>query len=349
MSGGSVSVRYLAARLGVATCVALAFAGAACSSTSKTPATSADGAGADGAGIEVGVPFDGGLTADTPIVGSFTVELVAATATDPPRTSLIGVVSDLPTPQGNGWDLVAEVGGCRLSKPAPPFFCDPPCGAGEMCVQGGHCAGAPTSQNLGPVRVTGLGSKEFTVTPTVASLSSTSYQLPPDVIPPFPPAAEGADVAVIVSAGPYGPFTLHAKVVAPLSSEGVVTIQKDTPLDLTWDPPGQPDIARLRVRLDISHHGGLTGLIECDVADNGALEIAADLITKLIDLGVAGFNRITLSRVSTGIVAIAPGAVTLQVISKVARDVELAGYTSCNDGMDCPDGKVCMQNSLCQQ
>jgi hypothetical protein len=108
-------------------------------------------------------------------------------------------------------------------------------------------------------------------------------------------------------------------------------------------------VARVQIKLDISHHGGSTGMITCDVADTGTLDIGASLVTQLINLGVAGYPRISLSRVSTGSAAIAPGVVTLQVISTVVRDVVIPGYTSCNTSADCPTGKTCLPSSLCQQ
>ena len=303
----------------------------------------------DGGSTEVIAP-DGGVgdraavgDAGSATVGSFIVELVSATATDPARTSLQGVVSDGPTPAAIVWDPVDTAGGCTLSKPRAPF-CSPACAGGAVCVEDGQCAGQPTTQDLGTIEVTGLGASAFTVMPIL-----NAYQLPVDLTLPFPPAAEGADVGIGVTSGRYGPFALHARAVAPLSSTGALTLQRNTAAALTWQAPGQPEVARVQIKLDISHHGGSTGMITCDVPDTGTLDIAATLITELIDLGVAGYPRISLTRVSTGAAAIAPGTVTLQVLSTVVRDVVIPGYTSCNTSADCPAGKSCLPSSLCQQ
>jgi hypothetical protein len=105
-----------------------------------------------------------------------------------------------------------------------------------------------------------------------------------------------------------------------------------------------PGVARMEIKVDISHHGGAKGKIECDVADTGAVMIPSDLDTKLIDLGVAGFPTIALTRVATGKVAIAPGDVRFQVLSTVTHDVTVAGFTSCNEDTPCPGGEMCQQN-----
>jgi hypothetical protein len=345
-SPSGAALRSFAATLTVTLLPMLGLGATSCSSSpSQRPL--------DAASTEVATP-DGGVAERTAVtdavgdggsatVGSFIVELVSATATDPARTSLQGVVSDGPTPSAIVWDPVDTAGGCTLSKPRAPF-CSPACAGGAVCVEDGQCAGQPTTQDLGPIEVTGLGASAFTVTPIL-----NAYQLPVDLTLPFPPAAEGADVGIGVTSGPYGSFTLHARAVAPLSSDGVLTIQRNAAATVNWQAPGQPEVARVQIKLDISHHGGSTGMIACDVPDTGTVDIGASLITELIDLGVAGYPRISLSRVSTGAAAIAPGIVTLQVSSTVVRDVVIPGYTSCNTSADCLAGKTCLPTSLCQQ
>ena len=131
--------------------------------------------------------------------------------------------------------------------------------------------------------MSGLGGADFALTAI-----SKSYDVPGDLTLPSPPGAEGGDVKLAVTQGVFGPFNLLSKIVAPLSSPGTVTMASGEPLQLTWEKPGQADLARIQVKVDISHHGGTKGQIDCDVPDTGSLEISAGLITKLIDLGVAG-------------------------------------------------------------
>ena len=102
-----------------------------------------------------------------------------------------------------------------------------------------------------------------------------------------------------------------------------------------------------RCPLDISHHGGTKGEIEHDVADSGSLEISAEMISSLIELGVAGFPSVSLSRVAVASTAIAPGVVTLQILSSVSRALTVSGFQSCNVDADCPTGKACKQDLTC--
>jgi hypothetical protein len=320
-------------------CAASVLAGG-CAST-KSPDASAVDAGQQAAGGGAGASSDAAAPGDGPVVGTFIVEMVPATGTTAAYTTMSGKVFDGPSPSTVAWDLIEDSGGCQLSKPRAPF-CNPACGSGKLCVETNTCAGYPTAQNLGPVQVSGLGSGDFSMLPI-----ANSYEPPGDLTLPFPPAAEAADVRVAITQGPFGAFTLQSKVVAPLVSSGAVTMETGKPVQLTWDPPGQADLARVEVKLDISHHGGTKGKIECDVADSGSLEIPESLITKLIDLGVAGFPTITLTRVTTGATAIAPGKVTLRVLSAVSREVLVTGFQSCDETHPCPTGQSCQQSLTC--
>lgn len=118
-------------------------------------------------------------------------------------------------------------------------------------------------------------------------------------------------------------------------------------LSLSWTPPGASATSRIGIKVDISHHGGSKGKIECDVPDTGSLEISADLITELIQLGVAGYPSVTLKRSTGAETSIAPGKVTLQALSAVSIDLQVAGVTSCSTDDDCASGKTCQSNETC--
>lgn len=323
--------------------VALLLAAGACSSSKSSETTTDAGAS------EVGPSADdagggGDATGDAALVGGFIVELVAAVDTTPAHTNVSGRVYDGPTPAAIVWDQVGQAGDCSVSKPRAPF-CDPPCSGGDVCIENQHCAKQPTSLDLGAVRVRGLTVPEFMLTSI-----SKSYQLPNDVSLPYPPALEGSEVDVIVPGGAYGPFMISSVGIAPLSSPGdALTIQKSSALQLTWTAPAIPGPTRIQIEIDISRHGGGSGKIDCDAADTGSVEIGAELITKLIDLGVAGFPEVTLTRVATGSTVIQPGWVRFQVISSVTRPLQIPGFVSCHEATDCPDGKACQTNDLCQQ
>ena len=78
----------------------------------------------------------------------------------------------------------------------------------------------------------------------------------------------------------------------PVVATAVAPLERGKPIALAWTAPTMPGVARMEIKVDISHHGGAKGKIECDVADTGAVMIPSDLATKLIDLGVAGFPNL---------------------------------------------------------
>jgi len=101
------------------------------------------------------------------------------------------------------------------------------------------------------------------------------------------------------------------------------------------------------VALDISQHGGTKGQVSCYVPDNGSLVISAEMVTQLIDRGVAGFSTISITRKSVGSANIPQGRVDLLLISGTELPVEVQGYRSCNDNTDCEGGQTCSATLLC--
>jgi hypothetical protein len=78
------------------------------------------------------------------------------------------------------------------------------------------------------------------------------------------------------------------------------------------------------------------------VPDTGSFEIPEFLITKLVDLGLAGFPEIVASRVSTA-TASAQGDVRLVISSPITRPVD-TGVKSCRDETTCDPGQTCQDN-----
>lgn len=310
---------------------------------SSDPAAVSAGGGSGGvAAGTVGASAGGGAAPSNSdaVVGSFIVALVPKTSTDPGYTSLTGKVYDGVTPATVVWDLVTSAAGCDLMKPRAPF-CSTPCASGGVCVEDEQCAAYPTAQDLGAVTVKGLGA-DFSV-----KAIANAYQLPGDLTLPFPPADEGADVSVNVTAGAFGPFAIRSSMVAPLAASGALSLESGKALKLGWASPGNASAARMHIKVDISHHGGSKGKIECDVADSGSFEVPAALVGSLVSLGVAGFPSVELSRVATGSAAIAPGKVTFQVLSTVSLDLAVPGVQSCHEDTECPTGKPCKQDLTC--
>lgn len=321
------------------------FVGCSSSPGAGTGTGGASGSGGSGSGGAAGGGSGGTPgNADT-VVGAFAVRLIPAVpATNSPAfTAVVGRVDDGPTPEGVVMTVVEQANGCRLRTPSAPF-CSPACGVSAVCTAGNKCVTHPKAQNLGTVKVRGLGSAEFSMEPI-----SGNYQPPGEVELPNPPCAEGAEVTIETGGGAYPPFTVKAKGITELKVTGTgnIPLNLNQPLNLAWTPPGAASVSRIHVRVDISHHGGLKGEIDCDVPDNGALEIPATMVTKLINLGVAGFPTVYVTRESSGSTVIHPGKVNLEISSSVERPLQLAGVVSCNDDSECPPGKPCLGDRTC--
>jgi hypothetical protein len=276
----------------------------------------------------------------TDLIGTFQVEL----APDTSETSILGKVLSGPSPAALAWDESASSGDCKLLKPRVPF-CDPACGS-DVCVADGVCQPHPEARNAGDVRVSGLrtadGSPEFSLIKV-----SNAYQAPPAVALEFPPFAEGETVRFSADGGDLTAFTLEAPGIAPLvvtSSE--LAIADGQALALAWEPAANAAGSEVHVALDISHHGGTKGKIECTTADDGSLSLDASLVDQLVELGVAGFPTVIVSRESRGSTLIAEGRVDLVIASDVELAVAVPGVVSCHQDEDCPSG-TCQTDLSC--
>ncbi len=306
---------------------------------------------ADTGGSDTG---DTGDVAQSPIlVGSFQLELVSPVAASggtpatPGNTTLFGKVYDGPTPSQIVWEEGLKDGDCQLMTPRVPF-CETPCGGRAVCVEDDTCEPYPLAGGLGTVTVTGVetadGKTEFTIDPI-----ANGYQPSGGVSLAYPAFAEGDAIAVAASGATFEAFTLRAKGIAPLVlTSQTLTLAGDTPLALTWTAPATAGASKIHVKLDISHHGGTKGMIACDTADSGALTISAALVKQLLDLGVAGFPSVIVTRSAVGSAAVAAGRVGLLVSSHLGRSVDIAGLTSCTDDSQCPDGQTCQSDLTCQ-
>jgi hypothetical protein len=295
-------------------------------------------AGASGVG-QAGAGSAGRSTTSDAVVGAFLVELVPQKGDTPPFTNVTGQVSDGPSPESLVWVKKAESGGCQLLEPQVPF-CDPSCGGNAVCVSDGVCQSYPAAKDLGPIVVKGLGD-DLSMTAI-----SQSYQVAVET--PYPAAAEGAELTIVVAGGAFGAFDVSTPMVAPLLvAASSLPLESGKPLALAWTRASAGASSRIAAEVDISHHGGSKGKIKCDVPDSGSLEISADLVSSLIALGVTGFPRVILGRSTSASTAIAPGNVTLQALSAVTIGLTVPGVTSCTADADCAPGKTCQSNSTC--
>jgi hypothetical protein len=310
----------------------LAFA--ACGGSSDSPANAAGASGSSSAGDP------------DKLVGSFQVKLTPASDLGPASTSVVGRIYDGPTPLATIWELPQKDGDCTLTTPRVPF-CSTLCGGSAVCVEDDTCVAYPTAHGAGAVTVSGLKATNGS-SPLELTLVGTTYQAPPSVPLAYPPFAE-ADAITLSAAGEYFPaFTLSAKGIAPLTlGTSELALKSGQPLTLTW-VKGALSSANIHVKLDISHHGGSKGQIECNTSDSGTLAISAALIGKLLSLGIAGFPSVIVTRHVIGSAVISPGRVELEISSSVEQAVTIDGLTSCTAKADCPDGQDCQPDLTCK-
>ncbi|HET9955518.1 MAG TPA: hypothetical protein VFQ61_13485, partial [Polyangiaceae bacterium] len=306
------------------------------SSSGGTTATSSSSGGSSNGGSSGGGSSSGGASSTTggtqvskSLSGDFTVKLTAASDGTPAFTTFSGRANDGPTPPTIVLKVAAESGDCKLSVPDAPF-CEKDCGQG-VCTAENTCTPYPQGQDLGPLVVKGIGPSPLPLTGTPPNFSYTSGAALPN-----PPCVEGADFSVEANG-----LSLTGKCIAPLSLKGAdpLPIATGKSLDLTWDPPKTPGQSRVEIYLDIAHHGGKKGQINCDVADTGSFSIPEPLVTQLINLGVAGFPTVQVTRASTAVSSALPN-VRLRMTSMVERSID-TGVASCSEDIPCPNGEMC--------
>lgn len=284
---------------------------------------------------------------DLPLVGSFRVELAEPVAPDPGKTTIVGRVSDGPTPAQIIWEPGTKQGACTIYTPRVPF-CSTPCGGSAACVEDDTCQDYPSAGSVGTVTISGLMSEDGRDTLSIDPVADT-YQVPVGVTLRYPAFEEGGEVCLEAAGDVFAGFTLGARGIGELAltSEAIALVEGQ-PVALTWEAAADPDLSTIRVKLDISHHGGSKGKIECEGADTGSLEIAGPLVTELLGLGVAGFPSIIVTRESSGAAAIDEGRVELVLVSSVERSVEIEGLNSCTETTDCPMGQTCQPDLTCK-
>ncbi|HET6337373.1 MAG TPA: hypothetical protein VFG30_29315 [Polyangiales bacterium] len=310
-------------------------AGKAGSNAAGSNAAGANAAGANAAGSGAD---------DLDLYGSFNVSFVPA---DPDtmsaaRTSIIGKVNDGPTPSPEVWTVENEASGCKLYLPKR-VLCQPACGSEAACGGDGMCIPYPKATGVGTATLTGVGA-----TPIAMDPIADNYQPKSSSSVPYPPCSEGDTLKLAAAGGGHAAFEISAKCIAPLTFGGQYTLQKDQALKLTWSAPGRADLATIAVKLDISHHGGSTGKVECEVADTGSLEVPAAFISRLLELGAAGFPTVSVTRKVIGAGSGKAKNVTLTVAAPIELPVMIPGLVSCSEDTDCPSGQTCQTNRLCK-
>ncbi len=277
------------------------------------------------------------------MVGTFAIQMKV----DKGMTSVVGQVADGPVPANIIWTETKKDGVCHVEVPSSPF-CEQGCGA-DVCVAPDECRPYPTGRSVGAVTLKGVRLEDGGTEVALKEINA-SYQLPAGKLPAYP--AFGADDTVQVHAAgkDYPGFDLSAKGVEPIELlTADFALAPDKPFELAWTPAADPESSQIHVRIDLSHHGGVKGLIQCDVEDGGSLVISQSLIAELIGLGVAGYPSVVITRSSLDSVQLDHGRVRLEVSSLVERYLTTPGVESCTTDADCTGEKTCRSSdSTCQ-
>jgi hypothetical protein len=315
----------------------------ACGSSTDN-ATSTNAAAGSGSASAAGSAGVGTVGDNSQLVGSFQLKLAPASDLGEGTTTLVGKVFDGPTPLTTVWENPQVDGPCTLTTPRIPF-CNVACGGSSACVEDDVCQAYPTAHGVGTVTVSGVSTLDGKATFTMMPVAN-NYQ--PSVSLAYPPFAEGAPVTVAAAGDFFPAFSLASAGIAPLVLTSTELALKDgQELGLTWVKSAAGS-STVHVKLDISHHGGSKGQIECDADDTGSLKVSASLISKLLGLGVAGYPTVIVTRRAVGGATISAGRVELVVSSEVERTVSVDGLNSCTKTEDCPAGETCRSDFTCK-
>lgn len=297
----------------------------AAGSTVRAGSSGSDAGGTSSAGTDAG-----GAPA---LRGSIVVSMVAATTENEGFTAILGRFFDGPTPPPIPLVLDTEQGDCKLYVPSHPF-CETPCSP-DVCTADDVCTKFPTPLGVGPLTIEGLG-------PTLQLEPSTSMSIYQSPSLPYPPCSDGDPV----SASAQG-FMLEAECIAPLELSGPdpIPVSAGEPVHVAWLPAPEGNGSRIRIGLDLAHHGGKKGEIDCEVPDTGSFDIPEPLVTKLVGLGLAGYPTISVSRVSVGTDAVQSELVLL-VSENKQRAVD-TGVKSCQEDSECTAPEMCAADRTC--
>ena len=310
-----------------------------CSSDSDDPSpatggvtsTSTGGSGTGGSPSANGgstTPAGGTPSDANAIVGTFTVTLNPASELMDAYTSVIGKVYSGAYPSDVIETPLASSGGCTTYKFSRQSCIDVTCTGSQVCAAPDECRDVPRLVSVGKVSVAGIA-------PGTLALSgvNNNYQYPADI--EYPGFAEGASITLSASVDFYPPFEVTTTGVAPVAlAANSYLLAPGKPLALEWEPGANAN-ANVSVVLNISKHGGSAGYLRCDTTDSGSLTIPADVLQELIDLGVAGFPALTLTRRASGETPVMGGKVALHVAAEAAPRLDVEGYCSCFNDSDC--------------
>lgn len=284
------------------------------------------------------------------------VDLASASTTlgTPDDAKIAGFPKNGPPVPEYNFKEPTTVGDCKLYQVANPY-CDPKCATGTKCVGNGDdgtCATTPTAISMGTLTVEGLKLASGSTDPFTLTPINNSYESAGSTDLDINPCAPGDEVKVAGGADDGPKFEVKSTCIERLkiTSTNPHPFEPDKKTTLTWEPPSVTGKSRVTARFDISHHGGLGGIILCDTDDDGSLEVDGSLVSGLISFGTAGYPIVLVTRVSTGKVSAGSGEVILNVQSKIEKDLKIPGIDSCANNDECANssaGPVCNSGRKC--
>jgi hypothetical protein len=277
-------------------------------------------------------------------VGGFSIQLIEMEGNQP-YTSINGGVRNGVVPLDVWQQKGAEAGGCKLMV-GPSLVCTTPCTSPQTCAGQNTCIDQPTLQSAGAVTLTGVGASALTVNPVQNFYSNSLTN-------PYPPFSPGAAVHLAAAGATIPAFSFDAVGIEPLAFAGtnlVMTNGQD--FAFTWTPPAAPGSARIFVKAEIGHHGGVAAEIDCDLPDTGAGAIPSALVSALIAEGAHGFPTLSLTRRVVTSATVGAGCVDFALAAPVERVIGVCTsastcITSCSTSADCASGKTCKDDFTC--
>lgn len=306
-----------------------------CSSETPSPAPATGGAGGSQGGSAGG--GSGGASGGTggvapsgdAVIGTFSVALnPAVDASTPAFTTVFGTVYSGEYPTDVIETPIASEGGCVTYQFSRHSCSNPVCSGAEKCAGENDCRLAPDLVSVGTVTVEGVGA-----TPLTLSAINNNYQYPLDL--DYPGFEEGASLTLAATGAFHPAFTVATTGVSPLVLRtDRFELGSGKPLLVEWEAGSNAD-ATVTLSLNVSRHGGSAGYLECKSSDSGSLTIPAGPITRLIELGVAGFPQLIVTRTSRGEAALPAGKIVLQSTAVAIPTLAVEGLCSCFDSTDC--------------
>lgn len=259
------------------------------------------------------------------------------------RTIVDGSISDGIAPAGV-YREISSAGSCQLLGPRD-LFCATPCASDATCAGEDTCVPKPMKQSAGTITITGLEAPVEVMANGITGIYSDT------ILDPYPLFEAGASIELSASGDVFAPFKLYGWGVPPLVTPlSTVNVASGSAVPLSWETAGvNAEQSEIFISFSVNVHGATTGWIECTVPDTGSFEIPAALVSDLIDLGLSGFPRMTMTRRSADSTDLSTGdCVDFEVGSQVTIELTVDGLVSCNEDAECPEGQVCTPELACE-